>query len=188
MIVSDWNELEKYVKQITSNDNTERTPLSGATKEEEDVVGQSLICQCKATDDKNISILLKDINRLCNAADLQDKFPLFFSRNKSINIFSIPIANDEHEEMMCMVVNYIILRKRIQLLRNTKLEGPKAWMAAEAEYRKLKRLFAFLSNESLDELEQIERQLDSKRDDLLMYNLFEGTPNEPESGTIQVGS
>jgi hypothetical protein len=181
MIVSNWEDLEKYVKQITNNDNTQRTPLSGATKGEEDVVGQSIICQCKATEDKNFSILQKDILRLYGAADLQDKFPLFFSRNKYCNLLSIPVLDDKHEEMVCMVINYIILRKRIQLLRTTKIEGAKALLSADAEHRKLKRLYTLLSQELANDLDHIEDNLNSKRDNLLMYNLFDGLNNEPKS-------
>lgn len=179
--MSNWSQLEEYVKQITSNDNTKRTPRSGATKKEEDVVGESLVCQCKDTDDKNFSILAKDLNRLTSAADLQNKFPLFFSRNESCVLLTIPMTYDEHKEMACMVINYIILRKRLQLLRQVDPRDFKDLAAAEKEHAKLRKILAFLSRESIEHLDSIEKKLDTKRDDLLTHDLFEEHIDEPQN-------
>lgn len=86
---ANWKDLENKLKSMMSIDKATTIPGSGNGKGEEDVVGFSTIIQCKFSEQKNITILQKDIRRLKEAAELQDKTPLFASENDGELIISL---------------------------------------------------------------------------------------------------
>lgn len=98
-----WEKLEAKVKELFKLDNAKTVPGSGNGKGEEDVIGLSTIIQCKYTDNKNMSILDKDMKRLRSAAELQDKLPIFINENQSGMVLSIPEG-----PLMGDIVNIII--------------------------------------------------------------------------------
>jgi len=173
--MSKWSDLEEFTKKLTSKDKTKRTPLSGATKNEEDVVGNSLICQCKQTDDKNISILEKDLTRLLNAAKLLEKFPIFVSSSKAGTLLSIPITN-ETEEIIEIIINSIILQARLSslYLNCSSIKEPRDLMRAQKEKIVLETMADDLIYKNKKLLKGITNKLKTIEDDILSYNLFDG--------------
>jgi hypothetical protein len=98
-----WEELEEDVKELFKKDHVKTVPGSGNGKSEEDVIGISTIIQCKYTSNKNMSILDKDMTRLKEAARLQNKQPLFITKNNSGMVLSIPDG-----PLMHVIVDMII--------------------------------------------------------------------------------
>jgi len=86
---ADWQNLEEKLKTMLQSDNARTIPGSGNSKGEEDVVGFSTITQCKFSENKNVTLLSKDIERLKEAAILQEKTPLFASENNKELILSL---------------------------------------------------------------------------------------------------
>lgn len=176
----DWEKLEERVKAMTIEDAPKRTPLSGATKKEEDVVGNTLISQCKQTQDKNFSILEKDFTRLMESAKLLDKFPLFFSQSSAGIIMSIPV-NKETEDTLDQVLRSIMIQKRLVILHefSKTIKDDRAFMKASREFNAVASSLMSLNDENKHLLERIRHQLNYIEDDLTMCNLFEGQLNDP---------
>ena len=179
-MMSNWQEFEDYVRRLTIEDGTVRTPLSGGTKHEEDVVGNTLVCQCKCTEEKNFHILEKDFTRLLEASKLLEKFPLFFSQSSAGKILSIPITK-ETEDLINTLLMTIMLHKRLTLLHRfcKTIKDDRAYLKAKSELAAIGKLSSELSEANRRELERIRNMLEYIEDDLTMYNLFEGQPNEP---------
>ena len=173
--MSEWSKFEDYVNNLTKKDETKRTPLSGATKQEEDVVGKSLICQCKQTEDKNISILSKDIDRLLKASIVLDKFPLFFSSSKAGKLLSIPITTHT-EDIVKTVINFIIAEKSIELLElyNKYIKSIKSLNKYRNEVDKSNELMIELTTPLRIKIKKLKIRLNTIEDDLTMGNLFDG--------------
>jgi hypothetical protein len=85
-----WQNLEDLMKNLLAFDNAITIPGSGNGKGEEDVIGLSTITQCKYSEKQNITILRKDIDRLLEAAKLQNKVPIFATENEGLILISIP--------------------------------------------------------------------------------------------------
>jgi hypothetical protein len=79
--INTWQELENFANNLILFDNPVKPAGSGNSKQEEDVVGKSLIIQCKFSSDKNLSLLRKDIYRLFSSSELLNKFPIFITSN-----------------------------------------------------------------------------------------------------------
>lgn len=172
--MSDWNALEEYVKDILSGDKAKRTPLSGGTKNEEDVVGRSFISQCKFTETKNISILAKDLDRLLNAAKLTDKFPLFASQSNAGTIISFPITEQTEEDIIFLLKALSCLNALREL--NTlipSLNSLSLLKKAQTMLRELKKEVKYIRDIFSDLINNIEQVIDAKYNDLTMCNLFE---------------
>ncbi len=84
--MSQWQDLEDTIKEYLVDDNGMTIPGSGSGKGEEDVSGISVLCQCKHSENKNITILTKDLERLVVAAALNNKYPIFASKAKDTGI------------------------------------------------------------------------------------------------------
>ncbi len=177
----EWEKFEDFVRHLTIEDGTKRTPLSGATKQEEDVVGNTLICQCKQTEDKNFSILEKDVTRLLGSAKLLEKFPLFFSSSKAGQVMSIPI-NKDTEDTVNMLIMSIIVKRRLMVLHNfcKNIKDEIALLRAKRELQGVALAANELAQTNKKLLERIQSQIDYAYDDLTMYNLFDEKENEPK--------
>ncbi len=113
-----WIKLEKYTAELLKGDKSRRTPGSGSSKKEEDLVGLSTICQCKDSDHKNITILTKDIERLLASATLLNKTPLFISRAENHTLLSISLDNQYIDETM-FIINQILLISQLKLIEES---------------------------------------------------------------------
>lgn len=182
LTMSDWQEFEEFVRRLTIEDGTKRTPLSGGTKHEEDVVGNTLICQCKCTEEKNFHILEKDFTRLLEASKLLEKFPLFFSQSSAGKIMSIPILKETEDTINTLLMTIMLHKRLIALLQFTKnVKDERAFLKAKSELAAVGKLSAELSEANRRELERIRNILSYIEDDLTMYNLFDGQPDEPKN-------
>lgn len=180
--MSEWENLEEYVKKLTKLDETKRTPLSGGTKHEEDVVGNCLLCQCKQTEDKNISILQKDLARLLEGAKLLEKFPLFFSQSKSATVISVPITEDT-AAVVDTIIDTIIVDKRLcdLYLSMKDIKSPSGLRRAEKEMVKLEAMSEELFSQTRRVLKRIRSRFSTIQDDITMYNLFDEANDEPKN-------
>lgn len=179
--MSNWKNLEKFVKDILWYDDPKLTPASGATKSEEDVVGLQSVCQCKFTEDKNISILSKDLKRLLNASTLLHKFPFFFTESQAGRIVSLPITKDTDLHIECALRICIVLHALDELDLLVKgMKSIRDLKKAESEYDRVKTIFNSIKALVNDRLADINRKIDSKYVDLTTYNLFEGMPDGTE--------
>lgn len=172
--MSDWKILEDYVKDLLSTDKAKTTPLSGGTKGEEDVVGRSMIAQCKFTEKKNLSILAKDLERLLKAAKLTEKFPLFASRSEAGTIISFPVT-DETEEDIVFLLKILSCLNTLRELKNIVPHVSTVGMieGVRANLRGLKREYAQIREVFNDLVDRIEQKVDTKYIDLTTYNLFD---------------
>lgn len=85
-----WQNLEDMMKELLLLDMAMTVPGSGNGKGEEDIIGLSTITQCKYSEKVNISILRKDVDRLLDAAKLQNKIPIFATENNGLILITIP--------------------------------------------------------------------------------------------------
>lgn len=174
-MMSEWKKLEEFVAFITRADKTKLTPLSGATKKEEDVVGTALICQCKQTEDKNASILEKDVIRLLESAKLLNKFPLFFVSSKMGKFMAVPINEETEVTVECMIDTAALSKRLEDLYLNHKhISDYKSLTRASRELDTLEKMAEELASQNKRLISRIKTQLKVKEDNILMYNLFDG--------------
>lgn len=108
-----WKNFEIYVKNLFSDDNARLIPGSGSTKNEEDVSGISTIAQCKYTNNKNLTLLEKDIDRLLEAAKLYGKYPMFFNSNNKHKILSLFINEDDLFNSITEIILFFSLCEKV---------------------------------------------------------------------------
>jgi hypothetical protein len=166
-----WQALEEKVKRLLKTDRAKTVPGSGNGKSEEDVIGISTISQCKYTERLNTSILAKDVERLVQAARLQEKLPLFFTESGGSFILSIP-DNPLMSEIVNVIVTLALLDKITKELEDCNTIG---------QYNTLRRFV----NDTIDKVIQttdtsikcrflkIQEKLDILYDDLTTMDLFE---------------
>jgi hypothetical protein len=172
--MSNWQELEEYTKGLLKNDLPKLPSGSGSSKGEEDVIGLSIIAQCKYTEDKNMSILKKDLDRLIDAAKLQDKIPVFITSSQTNKVLSVPITKDT-EQLIEYLVEFISIYKGTEKLVNdrnnittidihnkTSSRLSNLRLRLTCLYSQIKDHFTFLTN-----------HLKVKYDHLTTYDLFE---------------
>lgn len=125
-----WKNLEEMMKELLSLDKAITIPGSGNGKSEEDVIGLSTITQCKYSDKVNVTILRKDIDRLLEAAKLQNKIPIFVTENNGLILISIPDS-----PILKDVLHFIVGISLIKFVE-TNCEEVKT-LNEKREYRKL---------------------------------------------------
>lgn len=173
--MKDWKEFENWTKEYLSFDKAKLTPGSGNAKSEEDVVGLSVLAQCKCSGNKNVSIQEEDLQRLEQSANMLDKVPLFFSQSKSRKILSLLVDNYEENSKSCVkllsllssleTINYIIDHNNVTTqagvdeCHHLAIRAEKLWSEISGNIRKNLRI--------------ISTKIDSKYDDITMGNLFE---------------
>lgn len=187
--MSDWNKLEEDVKELLKFDQPVRTPLSGGTKGEEDVVGINSVSQCKCTDDKNLSILSKDLDRLISNANLINKLPIFFNRSSAGTTVSLPITDETNNivllslELACLIYGLGQLQSSIKYIHNVQQLG-----AARKEIARLLRMFGHIRHPIEETLNKINCKLTYAEEDLLTFDLFEGDNNGTQCGEEKTSS
>jgi len=174
-MVNSWKDLEDLAAEILKEDHPVKPKGSGNAKKEEDVIGDNIIAQCKYTEDKNFSILTKDLERLKEACKLQDKLPLFISSNSKETILSLPITNMDEELLKAIITiiriyasldkleDEVKISKTVEQLRSvsSKIIRNKSAMQSNANNINT-RLFKLLDKAEI------------KYIDLTTYDLFEG--------------
>jgi hypothetical protein len=176
-----WQELEDDMLKLLAHDKVKRTPLSGGTKGEEDVVGIYTLTQCKFTTDKNVSILASDLERLLKAAKLLDKLPLFVSESKAGKIVSIPIT-DETRDILSLALRLATLQKGLSTIEDILnfVDSEQQIKRVEADITRLEKSFSFIKDSIKEKLEKVNRKVTTKLDDTQMYNLFDQSVQQGE--------
>ena len=173
-----WEQFEEKVKEILEKDDTKRIPGSGNAKKEEDVVGRYTISQCKYTEQTTITVLPRDVDRLISAAKTLEKFPLFFSKAKGIELMSLVV---DHDPLMCgFVVDYIIASSGLdKLLEDTKrCNDPRTLALIKTEKKKVFKAIRCLLNDLDHRVQRLDTAVEVKTDDLLQYDLFRDAEGE----------
>lgn len=173
-MIKSWQALEEFAYELIKEDNPVQPKGSGSAKKEEDVVSDHIIVQCKYTDDKNMSILSKDLSRLLEACNLQSKFPLFITSNGTNTILSIPIK-DNNEEIIKQIITLISINLRLDKINDLILCINSVPMLERFQKQLTKTISKAreLHEGFKSRAEKIVKKLSSKYDDLTMYNLFD---------------
>lgn len=173
-MINDWEQLEEYAMNLLSEDNPVRPPNSGGTKGEEDVVGTSIIIQCKFTENKNLSILKKDLDRLCLNANALLKFPIFLNSNGKDTVLSLPIESKHDIDFIKDLVKLMIIYQTSNVLEDTAciINAPNQLERYRKQETKIHNLFKSIVDKFKQKFDRISQVLDSKYKDLMMYNLF----------------
>jgi hypothetical protein len=174
-MISSWQDLEDYTEELLSKDNSVKPKGSGNAKKEEDVVGNTIIAQCKYTEDKNMSILSKDLERLLEACSLQDKFPLFITSNGINTTLSIPINKDTEKTVSKLLELLIILTNTIKMYDLIgSIKTINQLDIINRQFSKLNRQVGCLNIDIGLHIKNLEIMIQSKYDDLTICDLFEG--------------
>lgn len=191
--MSKWKNLEDLTKRLLECDSPKLPAGSGSGKGEEDVIGQTMIAQCKYTDNKNTSILDKDIERLLSSADMLEKFPLFVTQSSDRVMLSIPV-DEETMPVIVHLIKAVRVFKGLRVLDDNLNYMRQNGSLAEIEnakrvYQKLKSTAKRLISSIRSRLSSSEQRADSLYDHLTMYDLFEGdqdaTEQRAEEGTTE---
>lgn len=183
--MSNWKDFELFVQNLLKKDNPILPKGSGSSKHEEDIVGSTTIAQCKFTENKNITILNKDLIRLIEASNLLEKFPLFFNRstneNKLIDTLTIPI-NEKTSPTVQYIINLIILNNSLLYIQALIDEIKKSKSNTSlAIIKSLKKIMGTLLNDVKnftsnikDKSSKLEDDLEIIYKDLITVDLFGG--------------
>lgn len=170
----EWNDFENIIKDLLKSDNAKLTSGSGSTKHEEDVIGENTISQCKYTQNKNLSILSEDMDRLLLSTELHHKFPLFFNSSNNNVYLTIPINNNT-KDTINNILELIIIDQLNQKIYNNFLvcNDIKTFKVISKQVKhlfykidNLKNHFSSIYNKIRDKYEIIQNKL-------INYNLFE---------------
>ena len=174
-MINDWEQLEEYAMDLLEGDSPVRPLNSGGTKGEEDVVGTSVIIQCKFTGNKNLSILKKDLDRLCTNADVLLKFPIFLNSNGKDIILSLPIESKSDTDLIKDLIKLIIIYQTSNILIDTAciIKTPEQLERCHKHEKRIHNLFKSIIDKFKQQFDKISQVLDSKYKNLMMYNLFE---------------
>jgi len=175
MNIKSWNELEDFVKDLLSFDNSCKPKGSGSSKKEEDVVSDNIVVQCKYSDKINISIQKKDLDRLIDAHDILDKFPIFINKNLDDIVISLPVM-DKFDDINLTLLKLIAIKQGILKLNNIKtIVNDRAILSNyQNTFRKIKKQFYDLRKSIEEDINKLENFIDSKYVSLNTYNLFDG--------------
>lgn len=110
--IKNWSDLEEYAKGLT-DEKSKRTPGSGNSKKEEDVVSSNLLIQTKFSESKNTTILDKDVKRLEEASTQLIKVPLFITKTKEHLICSL-LVNDASKEVITSAIKVMTVINEIK--------------------------------------------------------------------------
>ena len=93
---------------------------------------------------------------------------------------SIPILKETEDTINTLLMTIMLHKRIIALLQFAKnVKDDRAYLKARSELAAVGKLSTELSEANRRELERIRNILSYIEDDLTMYNLFEGQPNEP---------
>lgn len=166
----DWKDLENEVKELLDFDSPVIPPNSGGTKKEEDVVGNTIIAQCKSTQNKNISILNNDVERLLKSSEIQNKFPVFITKNKNGTYITIKVDNNSKNILRYIsYIGYISQLTEMMYLRSTN----EIIRIMNKCLKKLKDCYFSLMCDHKLKIDKITQNINSKYDNVYMINMFE---------------
>lgn len=176
--MSDWREHEKYWVKALKQDKAMRIPGSGSTKGEEDVIGETMLVQCKSTDKESVSMSKKDINRLVNNAKLLDKFPLFSVESSTCKMVCIPV-DDDTTGLLTEALEYIRIRKNLDTIKGylDKIKDLKPLSSTQKWTSSVERYFYKFTHTIKQQLSRIQKDLDQRWIDLTHGNLFDEYEN-----------
>jgi len=168
----DWEDLENKVKDWLAIDDATTVPGSGNGKGEEDVIGISTITQCKYTENKNASILAKDMRRLKDAGKLMGKFPLFVNESSEGVVVSIPEC-----DLIEDILEYIAIRNQLEYVYNELLEckEPAVVEKLYSMFEKVERKASGIISKVNKQIVKIKIKFDTKYQALTTYDMFEDT-------------
>jgi len=174
-MIDSWQALEEFAYDLIKADHPTLPKGSGSAKKEEDIVGTSTIIQCKYTEDKNMSILNKDLTRLLEACALQGKFPLFVTSNKTNTVLSIPI-NDDNRNIINMIIDVITIIKRAEIITDniSLVKTMPQFKLVEKHRDRINILMYGIKNRLESIARKADIKLNAKYDDLTICDLFEG--------------
>lgn len=174
-MINNWEQLEDLAADLIEEDNPIKPKNSGGIKGEEDVVGSSIIVQCKFTGKKNLSILKKDLDRLCNNANLLLKFPIFLNSNEADTVLSIPIKTN-NDDLVKAIIKIIIIYQNIEILNNLSgtINSMNILQQFEKKTNNIQKIFKLLSQNINIKFGKLLNGFNTKRNSLTMYDLFEG--------------
>jgi hypothetical protein len=173
-MINNWEQLEEFAKDLISDDNPKLPANSGGTKGEEDVIGSNIIIQCKYTDNKNMSILKKDLDRLLESANLLSKFPIFLTSNGSNDtVISIPI-NKKTKDIIKQLCSIVITMSEIEYIEDNikvcKTRGQLEAIGVRAQ--KLESKIKFNRADGLAKVHELLDVIERKYVDIITCNLF----------------
>jgi len=176
--ITTWEQLEDFVKEILCFDNSIKPKGSGSSKKEEDIMSDNIIVQCKFTDNKNISILDKDMKRLEEAYKLLEKFPLFINKSKDMTTLSVPI-NSDLLDTTDKIISIIVISQCIKNLMNWRqmINDHSTLAKYEKTFNRMRKRFWELRELIKADIETIESFIDAKHVSLNTYDLFDGEDN-----------
>lgn len=177
-MVNSWQDLENLAVEILVDDHPVKPKGSGNAKKEEDVIGDNIIAQCKYTEDKNFSILTKDLERLKEACKLQNKLPLFISSNSKETLLSLPITN-LNENLIKVIITILRIYASLDKLED-EVKIAKTIEQLRAISKKITRNKSAMQSNANEINSRLFRLLDMaeiKYVDLTTYDLFEGEKN-----------
>ena len=174
-MVNSWQALEDLAVEILKEDHPIKPKGSGNGKKEEDVISNTTITQCKYTQSKNVSILDKDLQRLLDACNLQDKFPLFLTSNDKGPILSIPINDDTEKIIKSLIELLLILKGSEKLEEDIRLIRTMGHYDVLSLKRDRVNILIYNVRNKLESIaSKLTRMLIARYDDLTMCDLFEG--------------
>lgn len=170
--MKNWKELEEATKEMLVNDNAKTVPGSGSTKGEEDVIGRAIIAQTKYSENTNISILRKDLDRLKEAAALHNKLPMFITFNNGDHLISLLNDNDIIPRVIELARIAKSLEKQSDSLKL--ISEPKQLMEFKKDFNQLLRTFNLLKDWYETDFNILATKIQTKEKDVLICDLFEG--------------
>lgn len=171
--MQNWKELEEATKELLACDFAKTVPGSGSTKGEEDVIGKAIIAQTKYSENTNVSILRKDLDRLKQAAHLHNKLPLFVTYNNGDNLISLINDNDIIPKMIELARIAKMLEKQTESFKL--ISEPKQLSDFKKDFNTLLRNFNALKDVFEIDFNLLSNKIQVKEKDILICDLFEGT-------------
>ncbi len=170
-----WEDLEEKVKNWLEVDDAMIVPGSGNGRGEEDVIGVSTIAQCKYTENKNASILAKDMRRLKDAGKMMGKFPLFVNESSEGVVVSIPEC-----DVMKDILEYIVVINQLEYVYNELLEckNPDVIEQIYNLFEKIQKKASGIISKVNKKICKIKIKFDIKYQALTTYDMFEEAKNE----------
>ena len=162
-----WKDLEDDVYQLLKFDKPRKPAGSGSAKNEEDVISESFIAQCKHTNSNSISIKKSDIERLINASYI--KTPLFVIGVDKLQMLGF--INDK--EITPLLIKFVALLSRLRLLDSCAASSAINISTMRKEVAKVEQIYTELANEIGNRISNLNNTIDAREEDLLTINMFE---------------
>jgi hypothetical protein len=171
-MLAKWQIFEKMMAKLLEEDGAKTTKGSGSVKHEEDLIGETIVAQCKQTEKVSYSVSDKDISRLLSAADVLDRFPMFLTETAVHTTVSIPITKSTIDDIS-QIINMIIVKQRLRKLLSIKTDDPAVLHRVKKVFNKTTKLLNSIVSDLRDIEEKCVTKIKVYEDDALMYDLFD---------------